>query len=130
MRQCERRLVAFLGLVTTAILVACGSKNGGSTTGPSTGGTPTNIAVVSGDSQSGAYEATIPKPLVVKVTDSVGQPVTNTPVSWLPTFFGGSQQQNITDDERERPGPILTGPRWFAGRIHGERCDQRSQRHV
>jgi hypothetical protein len=95
MRRYEQRLVALLAIVTTAIAAACGSSSGG-TTGPSLGGTPTNIVKVSGDSQSGAYEATIPKPLVVKVTDSVGQPVTNTPVSWLTTMFGGSQQQNIT----------------------------------
>ncbi len=112
MRHYEQRLVAFLGLVTTAILVACSSKNGGSTTGPSSGGSPTNIAVVSGDSQSGAYEATIPKPLVVKVTDSVGQPVTNTSVSWLTTLFGAPQQQNITTTNasgQAQFSPVLGG---------------------
>jgi alpha-tubulin suppressor-like RCC1 family protein len=111
MRYYNERLVAFVGLVTTAILVACGSSSG-STTGPSTGGTPTNIVKVSGDSQSGSYEATIPNPLVVKVTDSVGQPVTNTPVSWLTTLFGGTQQQNITTTNaggKTQYAPVLGG---------------------
>ena len=111
MRRHEQRLYAFLAIVTTAIVVACGSSSGGSATGPS-GGTPTNIAKVSGDSQTGAYEATIPKPLVVKVTDSVGQSVTGTSVSWLTTMFGGSQQQNITTTNasgQAQFSPVLSG---------------------
>lgn len=83
--------------VTTAgAFAACASNAGQNATGPSTGGTPTNIVKVSGDSQSGAFDATIPKPLVVKVTDSAGLAVTNASVAWLTTLLDTAQIQTIT----------------------------------
>ncbi len=91
----RHRLVAVLGSLISAVALACATGNK-STTGPSVGGTPANIVKVSGDSQSAAFGASLPKPLVVKVTDSAGHIVSNAPVAWLINLDGASQTQSIT----------------------------------
>jgi alpha-tubulin suppressor-like RCC1 family protein len=95
-RAYEHRLVVLLGSLVSAIGVACATGSKGAT-GPSVGGTPTNIVKVSGDSQSAPFGAALPHPLVVKVTDSVGAVVTNSPVAWLISLDGASQTQSITN---------------------------------
>jgi alpha-tubulin suppressor-like RCC1 family protein len=88
------RLVLILAACGAATAIACATSK--SATAPPSGGTPTNIVKVSGDSQSGAWDAAIPKPLIVKVTDSVGSPVTNTTVAWLISFDDAPQTQSLT----------------------------------
>jgi alpha-tubulin suppressor-like RCC1 family protein len=91
----HRRIVLIVATSGIATAIACAS-NKSATAPPSSGGTPTNIVEVSGDSQTGAWGATIPAPLVVKVTDSVGSPVTNTSVAWLVSFDDAPQVQSLT----------------------------------
>src|SRR5215469_661658 len=77
----------------TAFAAAC------STTGPKSGGmsgTAVNIVKVSGDSQSATYQMALPKPLVVKLTDSAGRPVSGAPTAWIIDLDGAAQTQQIT----------------------------------
>ena len=88
------RVLAF-GVVA-GLAVACASGNK-STTGPGgSGGTAASIVKVSGDSQSAPFGAALPKPLVVKVTDSAGNAVNSSSVAWLITLDGTAQTQQIT----------------------------------
>lgn len=104
-----RRLVLMMTTCGVATAIACATGNGA--TAPS-GGTPTAIVKVSGDSQGGTFGAALPKALVVKVTDSVGSPVTNTTVSWLTTMDDAPQTQTLTTTNRTgqtQITPTLTG---------------------
>ena len=95
MRIHTSRRLALLASATLVVVLACasGSKTA---TGPGNGATPANIVKISGDSQSGAYEATLPKPLVVKVTDASGNAVTGGSVAWLISLDGAPQTLSIT----------------------------------
>lgn len=90
-------LLAWAACTTCAVGLACGSTSDPKTaTGPGTGGTPTQIAKVSGDSQFSPYDQPIAKPLTVKVTDSVGAIVTSAPVAWAVLLDGAALTQRIT----------------------------------
>jgi alpha-tubulin suppressor-like RCC1 family protein len=64
-------------------------------TATATVGAASSITLVSGDGQTGTVGSSVPGPLVVRVTDSYGNPVPNVTVSWAVTSGGGSVD---TDD--------------------------------
>ncbi len=55
-----------------------------------TAGDPTAIAIVSGNSQSGAVNTALPNPLIVKVTDTFGNAVNGATVNWARTSGNGT----------------------------------------
>ena len=55
-----------------------------------TAATPASLAYVSGNNQSGPAGAALPNPLVVKVTDSSGNPIAGVTVSFTVTAGGGT----------------------------------------
>jgi hypothetical protein len=61
------------------LLAAATLQCGGDNNGPHT---PTAIAQVSGDGQTGLVGQTLANPLVVKVTDASGDPVEGVSVQW------------------------------------------------
>jgi len=71
------------------------------TVNPAGPGVAAAISVVSGDSQSGAPGETLGNPLVVKVTDVSGDPVSGVPVSWAVSDAGGTVEAlaEATDDQ-------------------------------
>lgn len=62
---------------TAVVLYGIGKVTG------STSGLPSDIALVSGNGQSGPAGVPLASPLVVRVTDNAGVPVAGTPVRWV-----------------------------------------------
>ncbi|HEV8151055.1 MAG TPA: Ig-like domain-containing protein [Gemmatimonadales bacterium] len=60
---------------------------------------PDAITIVSGNSQSGPRDVTLPTPLVVRVTDRAGNPVSGVLILWTPAAGGGtvSPTSSFTD---------------------------------
>jgi len=80
------RAQALLPIVAMALLTTCRGREG---TGPSPP-TPTAIALVSGDHQTGTVGQVLGQPLVAKVTSSTGAGVEGVTISWQLTSVGGS----------------------------------------
>lgn len=55
-----------------------------------TAGSAAGVSIVSGDGQTGDPGATLPQPLVVRVTDADGNGVSGAAVTWVVTAAGGS----------------------------------------
>ena len=55
-----------------------------------TSGSAAGVTIVSGDGQTGLPGATLPQPIVVRVADADGNPVTGAAVTWVVTAGGGS----------------------------------------
>jgi adhesin/invasin len=68
-------------LVTSALLLALLACGGGDLVLPNEG-TPADVAVFSGDEQTGTILGTLAESLVVKVTDRFGNPVGGVEISW------------------------------------------------
>ena len=99
MAHYTKRTLALVAFVLGTTALACATSDTKTATGPggsTSGGTPTKIVIVSGDSQYTPYEATLAKPFVVRVTDSAGKVVTNTPIAWALNLDGASLTQSIT----------------------------------
>ncbi len=92
------KFVLSVGVVTSAtlLLTACGGDGGdGITNGATNGGSPaTNIALVSGDAQTGGRTTDLANPLVVVVTDAQGNGVSGVNVTWTTTGAGGAFTAN------------------------------------
>jgi uncharacterized protein (TIGR03437 family) len=75
-----------------------------------TPGTATNIAVVSGDKQSGTPGQTLGQSLVIRVTDAAGNPSVNVPVRWvvIPAGAGTLSGVSNTTDTTGRATAVLT----------------------
>ena len=99
MAHYTKRTLALVAFVLGTTALACATSDTKTATGPggsTSGGTPTKIVIASGDSQYTPYEATLAKPFVVRVTDSAGKVVTNTPIAWALNLDGASLTQSIT----------------------------------
>src|SRR5688572_27487109 len=73
-----------LGSLVVAAMASC-SGDSGPQIGP-----PASVAVVSGDAQTGAVGAELAAPLTVRVTDSRGQAIAGTSVTFTVASGGGS----------------------------------------
>jgi adhesin/invasin len=69
-------------------------------------GAPANIAIVSGNGQSGPVGQALVSPLVVKITDASGNAVAGAGVSWSAT--NGTITQNTTTDTQGQSSASLT----------------------
>ena len=67
-------------------------------TGTATADAPTTIEMVSGNRQSAAVGATLPNPLVVRVTDANDNPVANVGVTWTAQVGGSVSADNTPTD--------------------------------
>ena len=76
-----------------------------------TSGSASGVVVVSGDHQSAAPKATLPDPLIVRVTDADGNPVSGAAVTWVVTAGGGSV--NPTTSSTDADGQA--GTTWTLG---------------
>ena len=88
------KFVSSVGVVTSAtlLLTACGGDGGGGgVTNGGTNGTPaaTNMALVSGDAQTGGRTTDLANPLVVVLTDAQGNGVSGVNVTWTKTDASG-----------------------------------------
>ena len=87
-----------VGVVASATLLftACGGD--GPTNGGTNGGTPvaTNIALVSGNAQTGERTTALASPLVVVVTDAQGNGVAGVNVAWATTALAGVLSELVT----------------------------------
>lgn len=54
-----------------------------------TSGSAAGVTIVSGDGQTGSPGATLPQPIVVRVADADGNPVSGAAVTWVVTAGGG-----------------------------------------
>jgi hypothetical protein len=54
------------------------------------GGDGSRVTIISGNDQSAPAGSELPEPLVIRVTDNAGRPVSGAPVAWLVTDGGGS----------------------------------------
>lgn len=74
--------------------------------------TPYKLTKISGDNDTGNIIQTLPEPLVVKVTDSNGQPVSNIGVSFSVTHGGGtiSASNQRTDQNGQAQVTWTLGP--------------------
>jgi alpha-tubulin suppressor-like RCC1 family protein len=90
MSQRHRLLVVSLLTAFAASCSATGPKSSGMS------GTAVHIVKVSGDSQSATYQMPLAKPLVVKLTDSAGNPVSGAATAWIIDLDGAAQTQQIT----------------------------------
>src|SRR5713226_7766437 len=70
-------------ILLSAAVLTCG-KTGGSAPTAST------LTLASGNGQSGPAGGTLPNPLVVRVSDSGGNPVGSVTVTWASTSGGGN----------------------------------------
>jgi hypothetical protein len=64
------------------------------------------LAMVSGDSQPGAAGTTLSDPLVVKVTDALGNPIPDVPITWTPEN-GGSVSDTSTATDAQGLSSVL-----------------------
>ena len=88
------KFVLSVGVVTSAalLLTACGGDGGGGdmTNGGNNGtSTATNMALVSGDMQTGGRTTNLANALVVVVTDAQGNGVSGVNVNWTTTDASG-----------------------------------------
>ncbi|MEE8572840.1 MAG: hypothetical protein V3T20_06235, partial [Gemmatimonadota bacterium] len=72
-----------LALLVTAVFSGCGDD------GPTDPGPTLSLAIVSGNSQVGAIGAALPAPLIVRVEDQSGNPVSGESVTWAVTSAAG-----------------------------------------
>jgi hypothetical protein len=72
------------GSPVTFTHIATSSGGGGG------GGEGSRVTIVSGNDQSAPAGSELPEPLVIRVTDDAGRPVSGAPVAWLVTDGGGS----------------------------------------
>jgi hypothetical protein len=100
-----------------ALALACAAAAcGGDGTGPDGAGVPARLDVVAGDLQSATVGTELPQPLVVKVTDAKGKPVSGLVVNFVVTagnghVFAGAVQTNGSGEARER---------WTLGTVTGD----------
>ncbi len=64
-------------------------------TATTTSGLASKIAAISGDGQSSTVHTAVPTPLLVKITSSTGQPISNFPVEFKSVRGGGNLSPNI-----------------------------------
>jgi alpha-tubulin suppressor-like RCC1 family protein len=81
---------------SVAAIAGCKSGDTGSTGPGGPSGNAANIVKVSGDNQSGVFGSAIPAPLVVEVTDSAGQPVTDASVAWAIYVTGAPEKLQVS----------------------------------
>jgi hypothetical protein len=98
-------------LLAAAVLAACSDGTGASKAGP-----PARVDLLSGDQQTAPAGSELPQPLVVKVTDAKGKPVSGQPVAFVVTaggghVFAGSTVTNAAGEARER---------WTLGPVAGD----------
>ena len=68
-------------------------------TAPPSGGTPSELLLVSGNNQSAGVNTALPQPFVVRVVDAGGQPLAGITVTWTVTAGGGTlTQATVTSD--------------------------------
>ena len=109
MRTHPNRLLTLAAAVACAVLPACKDSTG-SKTGPAA-----QVAVVSGNTQTGPVLAELPQPLVVKVTDAQGRAVKGQVVSFVVTAGGGhAAAGTVTTDAQG-----LAQGRWTLGGVAG-----------
>jgi hypothetical protein len=87
------RRTPLYGIALLIILSACSGDSSGSP------GTPSTIAVTTGDAQLADIHDVLPTPISFVVTDSKGRPVAGVPVTFVVTLGDGSvpQAQRATD---------------------------------
>lgn len=105
------RLVSprFLVSIAAATAVtACGGKDGTAPAGP----TPSSLAVVAGDNQTGVVGEALTQPLVVKVTDRAGTALSGVTVAWLVPLGAGrvSAASTPSDAQGEAQVTWTLGP--------------------
>ena len=86
---------------------------------------PPSLSIVSGDAQSGLIGSAATAPLVVKLVDGAGAPVSGQPIAWTVTSGSASVasisntnaagQANITFTYGSSPGPIVISASAFSG---------------
>ena len=78
---------ALSGSPVTFTHIATSSGGGGGGGGAGEG---SRVTIISGDDQSAPAGSELPEPLVIRVTDNAGRPVSGAAVAWLVTDGGGS----------------------------------------
>ncbi len=105
------KFVLSVRVVTSAtlLLTACGGDGGdGITNGATNGGSPaTNIALVSGDAQTGGRTTDLANPLVVVVTDAQGNGVSGVNVTWTTTGAGGAFTATATQTDAQGRASVV-----------------------
>jgi Filamin/ABP280 repeat/Invasin, domain 3/Bacterial Ig-like domain (group 1) len=79
------------------LLLALGACGGGDLTLPNEG-QPADVAVFSGNGQTGTILEAPPQPLVVRVTDRFGNPVAGVPIEWSATGGGDVRPASAVTD--------------------------------
>jgi hypothetical protein len=109
-------------ILLAAVLLGCSSSSSNHGFFVST---PQTMQIVSGDNQTGAISTPLPEPLVVRVTDTNGNPQQNVPVTFAVTSGGGSLSQTSlntasdgTAETKFTLGPIV-GPQLVTASIAG-----------
>jgi hypothetical protein len=87
--------------VACVLLLALGACGGGDLTLPNEG-QPADVAVFSGNGQTGTILEAPPQPLVVRVTDRFGNPVVGVPIEWSATGGGDVRPASAVTDSDGR----------------------------
>ncbi len=96
---------ALLSIIAVTLLTTCRGSDG---TGPAAP-IPTDIALVSGDHQTGTVGQVLPQPLVIEVTSSTGAAVEGVTVAWQLNAVGGAlSAASIATDALGRAGVSVT----------------------
>jgi uncharacterized protein (TIGR03437 family) len=84
-----------------------------------TPGAPTNVAILSGDKQSGNPGQKLVQPLLIQVTDAAGNPSPNVPVSWTVTPLASATLSNVssTTDAQGKASAVVTFSNGAAGGV-------------
>ncbi len=98
-----------------ATITASTGEMGGTATIRVVSGVPAQRAIASGDGQVGSVGRSLRAPLVVRVTDSNGNPVAGVRVTWAATSGGGSVQAISARTN----GSGLAEARWTLGAMLG-----------
>lgn len=106
LRLVSSRSVA--SIAAAIAVVACGGKD---STAPA-GTTPSSLAVVAGDNQTGVVGQGLTQPLVVKVTDRAGAALSGVTVTWLVSLGAGrvSAASTASDAQGEAQVTWTLGP--------------------
>jgi len=80
-----------------------------------TPGNASGVQPLSGDQQTGAPRTTLPDPIVVKVTDADGNPVSGAAVTWVVTSGGGSTDPTTSTTDADGHA----GTSWTLGAATG-----------
>ncbi len=99
-----RTLVRLCLLVSLLLVASCGSTP---PSGPTVG---LKLDIVSGNQQSGEAGAALPLPLVIRLTDAAGNPLTGRRITWLPTGASVTPGEGFTDSDGRAETQVTLRP--------------------